>query len=131
MQVRLLDEPIAVLGLSVRTLNILENDGCRKDVHGHVIHLLLLRDLLSTPPECISSLPGMGAKTFQGILASLARLGFDSRVFTARKAVVHVEISHPVQEAPVLQKIVINPGVQDAGIVPKNRRERSSRKQRR
>lgn len=126
-QIRLLDEPIAVLGLSVRTLNILENDGRREDVHGHIFHLLLLRDLLATPAECVSSLPGMGDKTFKGILASLAKLGFDSRVFEARKAVVK-SIVHPIQEASRnLQKIIISPGVKHVGFVKKNRRARRSR----
>lgn len=65
----LLDEPIQILGLDVRTLNALE-DGKHEPV------VRTIRDLLSCTPEQLLQKPNVGEKTVENLYLLLEGVGF-------------------------------------------------------
>jgi DNA-directed RNA polymerase subunit alpha len=68
-QQALLDEPVQVLGLDVRTTNALENPS-----HPPVVRTI--RDLLLSRPEELLGIPNIGDKTVSKIYRALEKLGF-------------------------------------------------------
>lgn len=73
---RMLELPISVLNLPVRTVNALENSEREPNVYGNVIQIVTLGDLLAQPVAELSAMRNMGAATLTNIFAALGRLGF-------------------------------------------------------
>ena len=73
------------IGLSVRTVNALENDDETPNAYGVVRKVHTVGQLLQMRPEDIMAIPNMGEKTLQEIFTCLAKHGFARKGFVVRE----------------------------------------------
>jgi DNA-directed RNA polymerase alpha subunit len=65
---------LSEIGLIVRTVNLLEEDG-----------IFTVQDLLNCTPERLLAIPNFGEKTLETIYAALAKIGFPQGQNTVRR----------------------------------------------